>query len=120
MPFLSESWEATGVFDRFLRLFMVPIIRCLNSRVIVTGMSGTGEFTQNGLYLELTGTACTGTVYLGGTKYTVGTSLPWIRVRRDALTVENHAGPPPEPFPPGEEWYEVANTPGDIHVPLMF
>lgn len=58
-------------------------------------------------------------VYLGGVKHGPfgNESLNFIRVRVDQNTVEEHAGPQPNPMPPGEEWYDKRTTPrGDIHI----
>ena len=43
-------------------------------------------------------------------------ALPWVRVKVSSNTATEEAGPPPDPFPDDEEWYEKANTYGDIHV----
>jgi hypothetical protein len=58
-------------------------------------------------------------VYLGGVKFGpfADKDKPYIRVRVDQNTVEEHAGPIPNPFPPGEEWYDKRRQSGsDIHV----
>ena len=58
-------------------------------------------------------------VYLGGKLYQPVRSKAWIRVlvnKSDSTTVTYNDGPAPDPFPPNEEWFEVANTYGDIHV----
>lgn len=60
-----------------------------------------------------------GTVYLNGVKHTGLNSdytMDWVKVTVSDGTVVEAAGPPPDPFPADEEWYEKANTYGDIHV----
>jgi hypothetical protein len=59
----------------------------------------------------------TGTAYIAGRKTTGLGTKAWVRVFLDTATAEDHDGPPPDPFPPNEEWYEVAQTFGNIHVP---
>lgn len=34
----------------------------------------------------------------------------WIRCNRVNVTAEWHDGPPPDPMPPDEEWYEVGKS----------
>ena len=60
--------------------------------------------------------AFSGTVYLAGKKFTVSTSATWVVVNFIAATVTTSSVGPSDPFPPGEEWYYVPNTVGDIHV----
>jgi hypothetical protein len=62
-------------------------------------------------------TSFTGTAYVAGRKTTGLGTKAWVRVFLDSATAEDHDGPPPDPFPPNEEWYEVAQTFGNIHVP---
>lgn len=61
-----------------------------------------------------------GTAYIAGNKTTGlnnDSSKPWVRCFLDTGTAEENAGPPPNPFPFNEEWYEKAQTSGDIHIP---
>ena len=61
-----------------------------------------------------------GTAYIAGRKITglsSDSSKPWVRCFLDTATAEEHAGPPPDPFPSNEEWYEKAQTAGNIHIP---
>ena len=61
-----------------------------------------------------------GTAYVAGRKITGLSSdsgKPWVRCFLDTATAEEHAGPPPDPFPSNEEWYEKAQTAGNIHIP---
>ena len=61
-------------------------------------------------------------LYLSGNKYdglNSDATLPWIKVSIAAGTVSEEAGPPSNPFPQNEEWYEKANISGDIHVPVF-
>ncbi len=65
------------------------------------------------------GTRITGNVYLSGLKFTGKNSdatKPWIKVDVANSTVTEQTGPPSNPFPPGEEWYEKNKHVGDIHV----
>ena len=41
----------------------------------------------------------------------------WVRVYLDTATAAYNDGPVPDPFPPYEMWYEVANTHGNIVIP---
>jgi hypothetical protein len=66
------------------------------------------------------GGAFSGTVYLAGVKHTGLDSdpdKPWVVVDLAAGTVTESASTPPDPLPDHQEWYEKANTYGDIHVP---
>jgi hypothetical protein len=57
-----------------------------------------------------------GTAYIAGNQTTGLGTKKWVRCHLDTATAENNDGPPPNPFPPNEEWYEVSQTPGDIHI----
>lgn len=61
-----------------------------------------------------------GRVYLAGRLFdgmnSDGTK-PWVKVDVAFGNVSQEEGPPPNPFPTNEEWYEKVNTFGDIHVP---
>ena len=56
-----------------------------------------------------------GTAYVAGNKTTGLGTKAWVRCNLSLGTAVDHDGPAPDPFPPNEEWYEVAFTPGDIH-----
>jgi hypothetical protein len=60
--------------------------------------------------------AFSGTAYIAGNKTTGLGTKAWVRCKLDLATAVDHDGPAPNPFPPNEEWYEVAQTPGDIHI----
>jgi len=65
------------------------------------------------------GALFSGTVYVNGVKYVGQNSspgLPWVVVPLDGGTPFQSAGPPPNPFPQNQEWYEKSRTAGDIHV----
>lgn len=60
-----------------------------------------------------------GTAYVAGLRIdglASNPSLPWVVVDRAAQTASQNAGPPPNPFPPSQEWYLKSQTFGDIHV----
>lgn len=57
-----------------------------------------------------------GTAYIAGNKTTGLGTKDWVRCFLDTATAEDNDGPPPDPFPPNEEWYEVSKTSGDIHI----
>lgn len=60
-----------------------------------------------------------GTAYIAGNKTTglaSDSAKPWVRCFLGSGSAEENAGPPPNPLPYGEEWYEKANTYGDIHI----
>ena len=58
-----------------------------------------------------------GTAYVAGNKTTGLGTKDWVRCFLDTGTAEDNDGPAPNPFPYREEWYEVAYTHGDIHIP---
>ena len=61
-----------------------------------------------------------GTAYVAGIKTTGLNSTPaypWVKCNLASGAATEDAGPPSNPFPPNEEWYEKANHSGDIHVP---
>jgi hypothetical protein len=63
--------------------------------------------------------ACTGVVYVSGTRHTGKVSeqtKPWIKVDIAANTVTEESGPPSFPLPSHQEWYDKAQTFGDIHI----
>ena len=65
------------------------------------------------------GGSFSGTAYVAGNKTTgldSDTAKLWVRCFLDTGTCEENAGPPPNPQPYNEEWYEKANTYGDIHI----
>jgi hypothetical protein len=69
--------------------------------------------------LPLRGMGFTGTAYVVGIKTTGLLSYPdkpWIKCKLSTGVATEDTGPPPNPFPEDEEWYEKANTSGDIHV----
>lgn len=108
---LKADWKLPGIFAAFGE-WMNNVSRRVN-RVVVYG--GQGKWTDDGLQLFVV-TCFSGRVYLAGVRYDGLGTKAWVRVRVDVNTVEDHDGPAPNPFPPGEEWYEVAKTSGDIHV----
>jgi len=60
-----------------------------------------------------------GTAYVAGIKTTgLGSdpTKPYIKCSLLNGTAVQDAGPPSDPFPEDEEWYEKANTFGDIHL----
>jgi hypothetical protein len=63
--------------------------------------------------------AFSGTAYVAGHKITGLTSDSaklWVKVDVEAGTATEQAGPPSDPFPANEEWFEKSKTAGDIHV----
>jgi len=68
---------------------------------------------------EGSGIGFSGTVYVSGNRLTgknSNASYPWVKVDVAAGTATELTGPPSDPFPPNEEWYEKAQVAGDIHV----
>jgi len=60
-----------------------------------------------------------GVAYVSGVKTTGLNSdgaKPYVKVDIGTNTVTEDAGPPPDPFPAHQEWYEKAYTFGDIHI----
>lgn len=98
------------------------ICRVLNTLQVIGGTlvkTADGRGWQLIIGVDELGAAYEWVVYLGGVKFgpLVDESKNFIRVRVDQNTVEEHAGPAPNPMPPGEEWYDKRTTPrGDIHV----
>lgn len=74
---------------------------------------------------ESFGGGFSGYVYVGGylNDLTAATRKAWVKVDKTAANLTTAAtyddGPPPDPFPQGQEWYNVSRTSGDIHVPLF-
>lgn len=65
------------------------------------------------------GGAFSGIAYVAGIKtedLNEDADKPWVKCVLGDGTASEQYGPPPDPFPDGEEWYEKANTYGDIHV----
>jgi len=59
-----------------------------------------------------------GTAYVSGKKFTgllSDAAKPWVKCVKSTRQATQQAGPPSDPFPPNEEWYEKANHFGDIH-----
>lgn len=90
---------------------------------ILSVVGGTIKQMDGGKTITVTpsrgGVTFSGTAYIAGNKTTnlnSDSEKPYVRCFLDTATAEEHAGPPPNPFPPNEEWYEKANTGGDIHI----
>ena len=69
--------------------------------------------------LVIDGASFSGTAYVSGIKTTNlngDSTKPWIKVDVTTALAEEETGPPSNPFPPNQEWYEKAYTYGDIHV----
>ena len=64
---------------------------------------------------ESEGMPFSGTAYVAGFKTTGLGTKKWVRCKLDTGAAMDDDGDPPNPFPPNEEWYEVAKTSGDIH-----
>ncbi len=70
-------------------------------------------------YFDSEGGVFSGVVYLSGLRFTgldSDSTKPWVKVDVANSAVTEQDGPPSNPFPPGEEWYEKGKTVGDIHV----
>ena len=67
---------------------------------------------------DTTSVTFSGTAYVSGNEVTGLNSdgdKPYVMVDLDLATATEQVGPPPNPFPPNQEWYEKATTYGDIH-----
>jgi hypothetical protein len=80
--------------------------------------------TADGSVIIDTGEGFSGVAYVVGQKVTGLNSnpdYPWVKVVLNSGTLTDLAvedpGPPSNPFPQNEEWYEKAKVSGDIHVP---
>ena len=63
-----------------------------------------------------------GTAYVAGVRTTgldSDSSKPWVKCDISTGIATEETGPPSNPFPNNEEWYEKAQTAGDIHVPRV-
>lgn len=72
-------------------------------RLVISGGGGSMPFS--------------GKAYIAGYETTGLNSDPakaWVRCFLDRATAEEHAGPPPNPWPPNESWREKLYTPGHI------
>jgi hypothetical protein len=106
-PFsFRELWHNLNRTARWLNGMQLEggqVIHNDNGIRLVPGGSGTSTFS--------------GTAYIAGSKTTGLGTKEWVRCFLDTATAEDNDGPPPDPFPPNEEWYEVSQTAGDIHIP---
>jgi hypothetical protein len=100
------------------------VVDCLKALHLIPGDGiGVEDLGTNGTLVKqvrrkVTGGAgmpFSGTAYVAGRKTTGLGAKAWVRVHLDSATAEDHDGPAPDPFPAEEEWYEVAQTSGDIH-----
>ena len=77
--------------------------------------------TMHGSFFEEEpdGQPFTGIVYVKGNKVdlTADTAKKWVKVNLNSASASYEDGPPTDPFPANEEWYEVSATSGDIHLP---
>lgn len=92
----------------------------LRSERVIAGHGVIIKQTNGGKTISATGSGIqfSGVAYVRGVK-TSGlnsTSNAWVKVDIAAGTAVEDAGPPPNPFPDGVEYYEKAQTAGDIHV----
>ena len=74
---------------------------------------------RSGLRRPLANPVFSGTAYVAGTKTTGlnnDDSKPWVKCVLSTGVASEQVGPPSDPFPEDEEWFEKANTYGDIHV----
>jgi hypothetical protein len=75
---------------------------------------------NGGIRFRYDGTAAfSGIAYVAGQRTTGLTSddgKPWVKCDLSTGVATEETGPPTIPFPDGEEWFEKANTSGDIHV----
>ena len=78
------------------------------------------SFDSDGsLIIDGGGGAFSGVAYVSGRKMTGLTAVsayPWVKIDVSDGSATEEAGPPSNPFPPNEEWYEKEFTIGDIHV----
>lgn len=92
----------------------------LLSEKVISGHGILIKQTNGGKTISATGSGVTfsGVAYVRGVKFTGlnSTSNAWVKVDIAAGTAVEDAGPPPNPFPDGVEYYEKAQTAGDIHV----
>lgn len=119
MNLLRTNWKGFGKW-KVVADFMSLIGRLFNG---IRGENGV-EVRNEGLEIIISGSGG-GAARFSGVAYVAGTRIenlnsdsasPWVRVNLYDGTAVQHSGPPPNPFPPGEEWYAKASTAGDIHV----
>lgn len=87
---------------------------------MIRGISGVGStrvsYRLGKIKIAGGGMPFTGTAYVAGNKTTGLGTKKYVRCFLSMGKAEDHDGPPPNPFPPNEEWYEVSKTSGDIHI----
>jgi len=73
-------------------------------------------------YSESEAATFSGTAYVIGMKTEGLTTYPdclWVKCDVSNGVCTEVLGPPADPFPANEEWYEKAKTYGDIHLPRV-
>lgn len=104
--------------DRLSASWVQKVENFISSFRVLSG----GQFVFDGrnAVLQCFSGGFSGVVYLGGKKFEglkEYPEKPYIKIDLIGNTVTEEQGPPSDPFPPGEEWYEKSKTPGDIHIP---
>ena len=95
-------------------LYMLSNIRGKNGIIVSKDLNG-------GLVIEAATNAneFSGTAYIAGVKTTglnTYSEKPWVKCDITTCVASEEDGPPSNPFPPNEEWFEKDYTSGDIHV----
>jgi len=119
--FKAPAAGDTGIDIRFIEALVNEVIASgrlhFSQRFVVTRLGNGGYHVD---MPAADGLPFSGTAYIAGNKTTglnSDSSKPWVRCFLDTGTAEENAGPPSNPFPFNEEWYEKAQTSGDIHIP---
>ncbi len=107
-----------GIDPRFLHGLVEEVKRACN--FIFSNNFSVKPMGNSGTFVDLAASASmefSGTAYIAGRKTTGLGTKKWVRCNLAMATAVDHDGPPPDPFPMNEEWYEVSKTSGDIHIP---
>lgn len=127
---LRDNFRKGGPVNQYPASWFNTVSQILNNIQIVNRLGqAVGEVIRTtsgrGWRLVLSTSTFTGVVYCGGRRFTGLGTKAWVRVNVLETVVANMVtdqdGPPPYDsngrLPEGEEWYEVAGTAGDIHIP---
>jgi len=108
-----------AVVGQSIRKWALRLAQYLHSERILAGSGVLIKQTNGGRTLSVVAIQFSGVADVRGVK-TIGLDSdarkPWIAVDVSAGTATQVVGPPPNPFPDGVEYYEKAQTAGDIHV----
>jgi len=116
MPKTNE--HRRGVIPK--RSELNAILRELSNRSATDGVRITRDWAGGTrTHLDDSSIGFSGTAYVAGKKnenLNEDDTKPWIKCDLGTKIATEETGPPFDPFPDNEEWFEKAFTAGDIHV----